>query len=107
LRGLVLLERVARSAELAEESHHAGMGRLGERIDGHPLARMAQGLVRPIAQSLDQRGEDRQPQGARGLALTHAPLVVAIATGEVESLEELAAKASRRLRQRGEAGGIR
>ena len=79
------------------------MALFARRIDGHPGPRLAQRGLR-VRQSRHQPRQHRYLQAAQGLALGHAPFVVAVAVRQIQALQQLAAKAGRRLFQRRRRG---
>ena len=68
----------------------------GPAPPGHAHMQSVPGMV---LKALDQRGKHCEPQAADGLALGHAPFLVAVANRQIEPVEEFAAKQRRRLLQ--------
>ena len=97
---LVLLQRFTRAAGGAEELNHADVRSFRERIEEHACARMRQRGIGCLAQPIDERRQDRDPQSTDGFALRRPPLVIAIAVGEIQFLEKFAAEAVSRAAER-------
>ncbi len=89
---LVLLQGFARAAQPDEELDDRDVPRLGEGIDGHACPRVPQGVFGHRGQTLHQGRQDRRAHPSRGLALGDAPLVEAVALGQIEAFEQLASE---------------
>ena len=68
------------------------MGGLRERVDRHARSRVHESRLGRSGEALDESRKDRDTEGPGALALGDAPLVVAIAIGQVEAGQEFAAK---------------
>ncbi len=76
------------------------MGAFRERISGDQRARIGQRTWRILAQALDELPKHVAPHLTEALTLCHAPMVEAVADGQVEAVEELALQETRGLFKR-------
>ncbi len=89
---LVLRERLLGPSQTAEQSNEHHVRLFCVRIDDDATARVTKTLLRIVFGARDQSRQDLRVQVADRLTLALAPLPVERTVGQVETLEELAAK---------------
>ncbi len=98
---LVLAHRLACPTERPEQVNGLDMRLFAQRVEIDPRPRVGERFFRRVStQPCRERRDNARAQHAERLSLGNEPLVKAVAVGQVETLEQIAAEDPRRLPER-------